>query len=109
MMRLQYLGNDLEELRGRTVFDDNSIVTLPVLPLPGIVLVPGVVIPLNLLFPMEVSMVKKLAETDKTFGIITYRYPFTLWWCVCCVHLTFGWVLFVVEYCVACHTISISR
>lgn len=68
-----YLGDDLEDLRGRTMHDDEALVTLPLLPLPGVVLVPGQVIPLHLFQQQLVAMLCQLAETDKTFGVITYR------------------------------------
>ncbi|XP_076336827.1 protein cereblon-like isoform X3 [Tachypleus tridentatus] len=73
-MLLKYLGDDLEELTGRTLLDDNSCPNLPLLPLPGIVLVPGQTIPLQLFEPSAISMVKRIIEKDHTLGIINSRY-----------------------------------
>lgn len=67
-----YLGDDLEDVRGRTVHDEDTVVTLPLLPLPDMVLVPGQVIPLHLFQQRLVAMLRSLAETDKTFGVFTY-------------------------------------
>lgn len=71
---LQYLGNDLEDVRGRTIFEDSSIVTLPLILLPGVVLVPGQVIPLQLYTQRLVAVVRKVADKDKTFGVVNLRY-----------------------------------
>jgi cereblon len=70
---MQYLGSDLEEVRGRTVHDDNAVVTVPLVPLPGVVLVPGQVIPLHLFQQHLIAALRRLADTDKTFGVVTYR------------------------------------
>ncbi|CAG5126153.1 unnamed protein product, partial [Candidula unifasciata] len=65
-----YLGSDLEDVRGRTIFEESSIVTLPLLLLPGVVLVPGQVIPLQLYTQRLVAVVRKVADKDRTFGVI---------------------------------------
>ncbi|CAL1539913.1 unnamed protein product [Lymnaea stagnalis] len=67
-----YLGNDLEDVRGRIIFDENSIITLPLMVLPNVVLVPGQVIPLQLYMQRLVAMVRRVAdsESNKTFGVI---------------------------------------
>lgn len=68
----QYLGNDLEDIRGRTVYEDGAEVMLPLLPLPGMP-VPGQVIPLHLFQQHLVAALRSIADSDKTFGIVTYR------------------------------------
>ncbi|XP_059178697.1 protein cereblon-like isoform X2 [Physella acuta] len=65
-----YLGNDLEDVRGRTILEENSVVTMPLLLLPGVVLVPGQVIPLQLYQQRLVAMVRRVADKDKTFGVV---------------------------------------
>ena len=60
-------------MRGRTVHEDNAVVTVPLLPLPGVVLVPGQVIPLHLFQQQLIAMLRRLADTDHTFGVVTYR------------------------------------
>ncbi|KAK2180255.1 hypothetical protein NP493_452g04005 [Ridgeia piscesae] len=69
-----YLGDDLEELRGRTVHEDDSYISLPILSLPGVVLLPGQTLPLHLFQPSTVSMMSHVIEGDKTFGIVTSSY-----------------------------------
>lgn len=65
-----YLGNNLEELSGRIVLDDDSCVQLPLVALPGIVLVPGQTLPLHLFNIPMMSMVKRIIANDKTFGMV---------------------------------------
>nr|CAD7573474.1 unnamed protein product [Timema californicum] len=65
-----YLGNDLEELQGRTMLDDDSIQTLALLPQPGVVLVPGQTLPLTVFYPPTVSMLRQSIATDRTFGVV---------------------------------------
>ncbi|XP_025108167.1 protein cereblon-like isoform X2 [Pomacea canaliculata] len=71
MLMPQYLGNDLEDIRGRTVYEDGAEVMLPLLPLPGMP-VPGQVIPLHLFQQHLVAALRSIADSDKTFGIVTY-------------------------------------
>ncbi len=47
----QYLGDEMEELHGRTIHDEDKIVKMPLLPLPGVTLVPGQIIPLRIFNP----------------------------------------------------------
>lgn len=69
-----YLGDDLEELQGRTMHEDDSYISLPILSLPGVVLLPGQTLPLHLFQPSTVSMMSHVVEGDKTFGIVTPSY-----------------------------------
>ncbi|CAG2054718.1 unnamed protein product [Timema podura] len=80
---IEYLGNDLEELQGRTMLDDDSIQTLALLPQPGVVLVPGQTLPLSVFYPPTVSMLRQSIATDRTFGVVCVR-SFTnmLVWCI---------------------------
>ncbi|GFS14021.1 protein cereblon [Elysia marginata] len=65
-----YLGSDLEEVRGRTILEEGSVVTMPLLLLPGVVLVPGQVLPLQLHMQPLVAMVRRVADTNNTFGVL---------------------------------------
>lgn len=69
-----YLGEDLEEVRGRTIHDDEACITLPIITLPSVILVPGQTIPLHLFQSHTVAMMKNLLDKDKTFGVITSSY-----------------------------------
>ncbi|XP_057312965.1 protein cereblon-like [Hydractinia symbiolongicarpus] len=68
-----YMGADMEELHGRTVHADGEIVLLPLFFLPGVVLVPGQTLPLNLFHPQPISMMKRVIAADKTFGLMIAR------------------------------------
>lgn len=69
-----YLGDDLEDVRGRTFHEEGATVSLPVIQLPGMVLVPGQTIPLHLFHQHTVAMLKGVMDKDNTFGIVAYRY-----------------------------------
>ena len=69
----QYLGSDLEEYSGRTVLDDDSYITLPLLHLPGVVLIPGQTLPLHLFNPRIISMMKHIIQKNRTFGMVHDR------------------------------------
>ncbi|XP_064480332.1 protein cereblon-like [Ornithodoros turicata] len=65
-----YLGDDMEDLTGRTVFEEDSIHTVPVLTSHDVILVPGQILPLQIFRPLEISMMRRIIEEDRTFGII---------------------------------------
>ncbi|ETE71228.1 Protein cereblon, partial [Ophiophagus hannah] len=67
-----YLGSDMEEFHGRTVHDDDSCQTIPVLPQVMVMLIPGQTLPLQLFRPQEVSMVRNLIQRDRTFAVLAY-------------------------------------
>ena len=72
---LQYLGTDLEEISGRTIMEDNSEMELPLVTLPGTILIPGHIIPLYSHNQHEVAMLKSVVDsTEKTFGVVALRY-----------------------------------
>ncbi|XP_060606164.1 protein cereblon-like [Ruditapes philippinarum] len=69
-----YLGTDLEEISGRTILEDDSVIELPLVTLPGTILVPGHIIPLYSHMPQEVAMLKSVLDSsDKTFGVVALR------------------------------------
>ena len=45
------MGENMEHLPGRTIHDDDQVVMMPLFFLPGVVLVPGQILPLNLFHP----------------------------------------------------------
>ena len=47
----QYLGEEMDEFSGRTYHEPGTHVILPLLTLPGLILVPGQTLPLNLFQP----------------------------------------------------------
>ncbi|XP_072308825.1 protein cereblon isoform X1 [Eucyclogobius newberryi] len=65
-----YLGSDMEEFTGRTVHDDDSCQTIPVLPHTAVMLLPGQTLPLQLFRPQEVSMMRSIIQKDRTFAVL---------------------------------------
>ncbi|CAN7998462.1 unnamed protein product [Ixodes hexagonus] len=65
-----YLGDDMEDLTGRTVFEDDTVHTIPVLTSHDVILVPGQILPLQIFRPLEISMMHRIIENDRTFGIV---------------------------------------
>lgn len=71
-----YLG-ETEELRGRTVQEENDYVSLPLLQhssLMNLVLVPTQTLPLSIFQPVQVSMLRSVILKDGTFGIVHSRH-----------------------------------
>jgi len=64
-----YLGSNLTELTGRIVLDDDSVTTISLLSLPGVILVPGQVLPMQIQHPSLIAMIKKIIESNRTFGL----------------------------------------
>ncbi|KAL6111519.1 crbn [Pungitius sinensis] len=67
-----YLGSDMEEFHGRTVHDEDSCQTIPVLPHTAVMLVPGQTLPLQLFRPQEVSMMRGIVQRDRTFAVLSH-------------------------------------
>ncbi|XP_023335486.1 protein cereblon [Eurytemora carolleeae] len=65
-----YLGS-VRELSGRTILDENEIITLPLVSIRGFVLMPGQIFPLTLFHPSGISQMRTLINSTKTFGVIT--------------------------------------
>jgi len=65
-----YMGEDMEELHGRTIHSEGEIVLMPLYFQPGVVLAPGQTLPLNLFHPHPIAMMRKVIAADKTFGMI---------------------------------------
>lgn len=63
----------MEDVRGRTFHEEGATISLPVIQLPGMVLVPGQTIPLHLFHQHTVAMLKGVMDKDNTFGIVAYR------------------------------------
>ncbi|XP_022102468.1 LOW QUALITY PROTEIN: protein cereblon-like [Acanthaster planci] len=65
-----YLGSDLEEYSGRTVLDEDTFISLPLLHLPGVILLPGQTLPLHLFNQRIISMMKHVIQNNRTFGMV---------------------------------------
>ena len=68
----QYMGES-REVGGRIILEENDYVEIPVISQPGIILMPGQTLPMTFFQPAVISMMKRLVETTKTFGILHKR------------------------------------
>ncbi|XP_067935534.1 protein cereblon-like isoform X2 [Watersipora subatra] len=68
-----YLGEDLEDVHGRTLFEEGAEVVLPAHSQFGIVLVPGQVMPLHLSDLDEVAMMRTAMEHQKAIAFLHQR------------------------------------
>ncbi|KAK4014670.1 hypothetical protein OUZ56_027187 [Daphnia magna] len=69
-----YLGA-MEEVRGRTLLDEDSIVEMPVVVQDGLICVPGQILPLTISHPHIIAMMRQVIEGNHIFGILSFR-PF---------------------------------
>jgi len=67
-----YLGAG-QEVSGRTILDEDLVQSLPLLAMPGFVLVPNQVFPLTLFHPAIISMMKTVLAANKTFGVVSLK------------------------------------
>lgn len=63
----------MEEVRGRTIFDEDTTVELPVLVQEGLVCAPGQIVPLNISHPLMLKMMRNVISGNHTFGILSFR------------------------------------
>lgn len=76
--RHTYLGEG-KEVGGRTILDDELVLSLPLLSQPGLALIPGQLLPLHLFHPSVISMMKKVINSTKTFGVVNLRADTRSW------------------------------
>ncbi|XP_012284303.1 protein cereblon [Orussus abietinus] len=67
-----YLGNDLEDLRGRTILD-NGVNVLPLLLQHSVVLFPGQTLPMTVSDVETFNMLQKCILGNRTFGVCCLR------------------------------------
>lgn len=65
-----YLGNNLEELRGRTLLDEGIYMNLPLLVKQSVVLFPGQTLPLTVFGTQTIEMLQQCIHKDRTFGVV---------------------------------------
>jgi Lon protease-like protein len=66
------LGADLEELSGCTLYDENSIVSLPLLvQQQGTMALPGQILPLSLFHSATIGLLRETIAKDRTFGLVS--------------------------------------
>ena len=68
----QYMGES-REVAGRIILEEDLYVDIPVISQPGIILMPGQTLPMTFFQPAVISMMKRLVETTKTFGVLHKR------------------------------------
>jgi len=76
--RHTYLGEG-KEVGGRTILDDELVLSLPLLSQPGLALIPGQLLPLHLFHPSVISMMKKVIDSTKTFGVVNLKADTRSW------------------------------
>ena len=64
----------MEEVRGRTMLDEDSIIEIPVVVQEGLVCVPGQTLPLTISHPLIISMMRRVIEGNHIFGILSFRF-----------------------------------
>lgn len=69
----RYMGES-REVAGRIILEEDLYVEIPIIAQPGIILMPGQTLPMTLFQPSVISMMKRLVETTKTFGVLHKRY-----------------------------------
>lgn len=61
----------MEEVRGRTMLEEGTIVEIPVIVQAGLISVPGQTLPLFVSHPHIVTMLRRVIEGNHIFGIIS--------------------------------------
>ncbi|XP_046852634.1 protein cereblon-like isoform X2 [Xenia sp. Carnegie-2017] len=71
-----YLGEEMNDVLGRTVMEEDNVVSIPLISLPNL-LVPGETLPLHTFNPQIVLMMKNIVDHNNTFGVVTeeHRFP----------------------------------
>ena len=65
-----YLGNNLEELRGRTLLDEGIYMNLPLLVKQSVVLFPGQTLPMTVFDIQTIEMLQQCIQKNRTFGVV---------------------------------------
>lgn len=68
----RYMGES-REVGGRIILEEDLYVDIPIISQPGIILMPGQTLPMTFFQPAVISMMKRLVETTKTFGVLHKR------------------------------------
>lgn len=69
-----YLGNNLEELRGRTHLDEGIYINLPLLIKKSVVLFPGQTLPLTVFDRPTIEMLQQCINKNRIFGLVCLDY-----------------------------------
>ncbi|XP_051160441.1 protein cereblon [Leptopilina boulardi] len=69
-----YLGNNLEELRGRTLLDEGIYMNLPLLIKQSVVLFPGQTLPLTVFDRQTIEMLQQCINKNRIFGVVCRGY-----------------------------------
>ena len=56
--------------------EDGEIISIPILSFPGVVLMPGQLLPLHLFRDADIAMVKYCLDRDRTFGQLKIMFAF---------------------------------
>lgn len=63
----------MQDVSGRVIFDDDSTVLIPAHIQPGVILIPGQTLPIQVYRPSVVAMLRTVVEENKTIAVLHYR------------------------------------
>lgn len=66
----QYLGEELEIVRGRTVLEEETLVRIDLLKTTDLILMPGQTLPLTAFDSPTINMLQNCIQNDRTFGVL---------------------------------------
>ena len=69
-----YLGQNLEELRGRTILDDGIYMNLPLLVKESVMLFPGQTLPMTVFDAQTIDMLRTCIQNNRTLGVVSLGY-----------------------------------
>lgn len=69
-----YLGQNLEELRGRTILDDGIYMNLPLLVKQSVILFPGQTLPMTVFNEQTIDMLRTCIQNNRTLGVVCLEY-----------------------------------
>lgn len=60
----------MEDHSGRTVLDDDSFVSIPLMQMTGVILTPGQTVPFHIFNQRNIAMIKSVLANNRTFGML---------------------------------------
>ena len=64
----------MQDVTGRVIFDEGSTVSIPAYLQPGVILIPGQTMPIQVYRPSVVAMMRTVVEQQKTIAVLHYKY-----------------------------------
>jgi len=73
-----YFGTEVE-VEGRTILEESQVQTVPLISMPGFILMPQQVFPLTVFHPSVISLLRRVLSTSKTFGVVNLQADSAVW------------------------------